>query len=519
MANQQHIKWLKEGVEAWNKRRERYSFRPDLSSAVLGAADPLSIIQARKKKEWVRKPLQGINLSGANLSYANLILADLTNADLSNANLDQANLSQSVFNGARMCLAQLRGAIIKQADLSGANLASAWLTEAALHGANLTDANLTGASLAGAFLYAAYVTKSNLVRTNLTDVANLPPELWKAKLYPENQSLEQFTLQSNSVETIEGLLQLIKKIKDFYENADDEILLYFRGERQCGWYLRPSVLRDNSLFTSEGRMLVELISRRPEEFSEALSALAQWVLAQHHGLKTRFLDVTSNPIVALFHASETKDSEEAKDGRLHVFATPRSLVKPFNSDTVSIISNFAKLSRDSQSNILPEPEKGAALLQGFNSYTAGLLENIIPMPELNPSPNPIRLLYQLIRTEKPNFDERIDPRDYYRVIVVEPQQSSERIRAQSGAFLMSAFHQRFERSEILKTNPDIPIYAHYELSIPKGRKSSIRDELRLLNVTREKLFPGLDATAEAITEQVSASTKGADSHSAQEGSK
>ena len=141
------------------------------------------------------------------------------------------------------------------------------------------------------------------------------------------------------------------------------------------------------------------------------------------------------------------------------------------------------------------------------------------MPEFNPSPNPVRLLYQLIRTEKPNFDERIDPRDYYRVIVVEPQQSSERIRAQSGAFLMSAFHQRFERSEILKTNPDIPIYAHYELSIPKGRKSSIRDELRLLNVTREKLFPGLDASAEAITEQLLASTMGDGSHSAQEGSK
>ena len=248
MANQQHIEWLKEGVDAWNSRRESHPFTPDLSGANLVPASLLNANLARQREEWVRKPLQGINLSGANLSHVNLIFADLTNADLSNANLDQANLSQSVFNGARMCLAQLRGAIIKQADLTGANLTSAWLTAAALHGANLTDANFTGASLTGAFLYAAYITESNLVRTNLTDATNLPPELWKAKLYPENQSLEQFTLQSNSVETIEGLLQLIKKIKDFYENADDEILLYFRGERQCGWYLRPSVLRDNSLF-------------------------------------------------------------------------------------------------------------------------------------------------------------------------------------------------------------------------------------------------------------------------------
>ena len=503
MANQQHIEWLNEGVEAWNNRRERCMFSPDFSRAILGAADPISIIrQGGKKAEWARKPLQGINLSGANLSYANLILADLTNADLSNANLAQANLSQSVFNGARMCGAQLQGAIIKQAELTGADLTSAWLTEAALHGANLTDANLIGTNLTGTFFYGAYVTKANLVRTNLADVANLPPELWKAKLYPEHRSPEQFNLQSTSVESIDGLLQQIRQIKDFYEHSHDGISLYFRGEPQCGWDLRPSVLRDSNLFASEGRMLVELVSRRPEEFSGASSALAQWVLAQHHGLKTRFLDVTSNPLVALFHACETNDLEALPDGRLHVFAAPRSLVKPFNSDTVSIIANFAKLSRDSQSNILPEPEKAAALLKEVNSRTYGLLEHIVPLPEFDPSPNPMRLLYQLIRTEKPYFDERIDPRDYYRVIVVEPQQSSERIRAQSGAFLVSAFHQRFERSEILKSNPDIPIYAQYELSIPSDRKSSIKDELRLLNITREKLFPGLDASTGAITEQI-----------------
>ena len=502
MANQEHIQWLQEGVEAWNARREVSMFTPDLSHAVLGAEDPLSIIGKGSRQEWLREPLQGINLSGANLSYANLILADLTNANLRTANLNYANLSQSVLRGARMGLAQLRGATIKQADLTGAELTAAWLTEAALHGANLTDANLYGTNLTGAFLYGAYVTKANLVHTDLADVAILPPELWKAQLYPENRSPEQFRLQSTSVEGIDGLLQRIREIKDFYEHSDDAISLYFRGEPQCGWNLRPSVLRDPNLFASEGRMLVELASRRPEEFSAASSALAQWVLAQHHGLKTRFLDVTSNPLVALFHACETNDPEALQDGRLHVFAAPRSLVKPFNSDTVSIIANFAKLSRDSQSNILPEPEKDAALLKEVNSHIYGLAEHIGPVSEFDPSPNPMRLLYQLIRTEKPYYDERIDPRDYYRVIVVEPQQSSERIRAQSGAFLVSAFHHRFERSEILKANPDIPIYAHYELSIPNDRKSSIMDELRLLNITREKLFPGLDTSAEAVTEEI-----------------
>ena len=40
MANSQHIEWLHEGVETWNKRRERgRDFTPDLRNADLRSAD------------------------------------------------------------------------------------------------------------------------------------------------------------------------------------------------------------------------------------------------------------------------------------------------------------------------------------------------------------------------------------------------------------------------------------------------------------------------------------------------
>ena len=51
----------------------------------------------------------------------------------------------------------------------------------------------------------------------------------------------------------------------------------------------------------------------------------------------------------------------------------------------------------------------------------------------------IRRLYHFIRQEKPYFEERIDPRDWFKVFIVEPQQSFARIRAQSGLFSISAF--------------------------------------------------------------------------------
>ena len=228
-------------------------------------------------------------------------------------------------------------------------------------------------------------------------------------------------------------------------------------------------MRDD-LKVHESAMLRDVTSRRPEEFSGISSALGRWVIAQHHGLRTRFLDVTRNPLVALFHACA--DSED-EDGRLHVFATPKSLVKPYDSDIISVIANFARLHRNEQMPFLNQSRKR-------NSETT-------------------RRLYQLIRSDKPYFDERLDPRDLYRVFVVEPQRSTERIRAQSGAFLISAFHERFERDEILKRNKDTPVYAHCALTIPKGFKSGLLDELQLLNVSGETLFPGLDASAHAVT--------------------
>ena len=301
--------------------------------------------------------------------------------------------------------------------------------------------------------------------------------------------------RENGKKEIESIEDLLKECRCLQNGHGDDVQLYFRGEGCDSWELRPSVMRcskkDEDKFPFrvwEGEMLNDLMSRQPEAFSGLISAFSQWVRAQHYGLNTRLLDITRNPLVALFNACEECDYKN-KDGCLHIFAVPRDMIKPFNSDTVSIIANFAKLRYAEQNLLLSKMEEDTDESEGLD------LEK--------ERDEALGRLYHFIRQEKPYFLESIDFRDLFRVFVVEPQQSFERIRTQSGAFLISVFHERFERDEILNLNAEIPVYDYYTLKVPCGSKQDIIEELRLLNITGESLFPGLDEATKAITQRYS----------------
>ena len=173
------------------------------------------------------------------------------------------------------------------------------------------------------------------------------------------------------------------------------------------------------------------------------------------------------------------------DGRIHVFVVPTTLIKPYNSDTVSIIANFAKLDSHSQWVLLGNRSRPS------DTNRAPMDDHRIAM----------RKLYHLIREEKPHFAERIDPRDLFRILVVEPQKTSERIQAQSGAFMVSAYHERFERSEIQRVSCNTPVYAHYQITVPAGDcKTGIMEDLQVMGITRETLYPGLDSSARLVND-------------------
>lgn len=161
MANSEHLRILRQGVQSWNDwRKEDYGAMPDLLSADLSETNlrEANLHGANLREadlhgaDLSEADLGGANLRGANLRGVYLRLASLSEADLRGANLRGANLSVADLGGAHLSEADLREADLSEADLSGANLRGANLSEAHLNGAHLLVADLSGANLSGADL-------------------------------------------------------------------------------------------------------------------------------------------------------------------------------------------------------------------------------------------------------------------------------------------------------------------------------------------------------------------------------
>ena len=151
----------------------------------------MTILRRRKRHYMHREPerldLSETNLSGADLSGADLSGADLNGAILNGANLTEANLFGAILLGADLSGAILSGAILNGAILLGADLPAAILSGADLQGAYLLGADLTeanlfgaillGADLSGADLSAAILTQEHLEQAEGDENTRLPPHL------------------------------------------------------------------------------------------------------------------------------------------------------------------------------------------------------------------------------------------------------------------------------------------------------------------------------------------------------
>lgn len=281
-------------------------------------------------------------------------------------------------------------------------------------------------------------------------------------------------MKTDIINSIPALLELIAKEKGKAGEND----LYFRGCKQHFETITPSIDRDG-LLESEDLLFREFILRNPDDFQNQRTTFQMLAKMQHYGLPTRLLDISSNPLISLFFAVEEEKEVENVDGEFIIFSIPQKYIKYYDSDTVSVVSNIAKrpFNKLNVSRISREATKKESKQQWLKRF------NNIPH---------IRYLLHEIKDEKPYFAHVIEKDHLESIWCVKPLLNNRRIIKQDGAFLL--FGLNGSKKKLADYNPDAFMPKCYRVT----NKANLREQLKLLGVTRDKIYPELDTTAQYL---------------------
>jgi hypothetical protein len=267
--------------------------------------------------------------------------------------------------------------------------------------------------------------------------------------------------------------------------------IYFRGQSRlvsAGYELKPSIGRYKKL---ESLTLFERDEKEREVLGVFTNHLLTYVhhlprndweslaIAQHHGLPTRFMDWTTNPLVALYIAARETEADEND--------------RPLNSAVYVLTSEpprYADLVREKQPEVTPVPDTLTMLAQLEEDNRAELVD-AYSMPGSEP---PLQVESPKQRgTASPEVLKELAqcPFEITENVIYDPPHVSPRIRAQDGVLL--ACHQPMQPLE----EKD-----YLEIVIKHQAHDDIRRRLDQYGVFDKQLFPDLDGIAKWLKYRV-----------------
>lgn len=253
-----------------------------------------------------------------------------------------------------------------------------------------------------------------------------------------------------------------------FHNRNTSIMPIFRGQADNNWDLLPSIYRDNR-FKFETIYLKELERICPDEFV-GLSYIEKMMKMQHHGLPTRLLDFSLNPLVALFFACKERFDADGVVYAVHGF--------PIHPETFVWTSIVMKAIFEYTLTNFPLDEFLRDLQQDPLNY---------PCHDVEPFYTKAQIIKILTNP-----------------IGIYPKLNNSRLRSQDGVFVLFGMclaggtHGRSKFDKVTYRTPEV-LSKHMQICyIPAECKRSILRELDHLGINERKLFPDIDNMAKYI---------------------
>jgi len=104
-------------------------------------------------------------------------------------------------------------------------------------------------------------------------------------------------------------------------SALNEGELLYRGQANAHWRLNSSLTREEKFKDREPELYYEILSLKPDAFTNDDTVYERLITMQHYGMPTRLMDLSRNPLVAIFFACNNMVLKE-EDGTIFIF-TPK----------------------------------------------------------------------------------------------------------------------------------------------------------------------------------------------------